>query len=125
MPKPSSRRRSSDAEKKAAMLAERLRELESSGEYGDDTAEVIRQLNREITATENEAQRARDRLKEIDELRMNQIKSTLSQVSAALDSVGKKLTLGVTAPLVAAGAASFKMAAGYGRIDQQGRCRLW
>lgn len=101
----------SDAEKKAAMLAERLRELESSGEYGDDTAEVIRQLNREITATENEAQRARDRLKEIDELRMNQIKSTLSQVSAALDSVGKKLTLGVTAPLVAAGAASFKMAA--------------
>lgn len=101
----------SDAEKKAAMLAERLRDLESSGEYGDDTAEVIRQLNREITATENEAQRARDRLKEIDELRMNQIKSTLSQVSAALDSVGKKLTLGVTAPLVAAGAASFKMAA--------------
>lgn len=100
----------SDAEKKAAMLAERLRELESSGEYGDDTAEVIRQLNREITATENEAQRARDRLKEIDELRMNQIKSTLSQVSSALDSVGKNLTLGVTAPLVAAGTASFKMA---------------
>lgn len=100
----------SDAEKKAALLTERLRELESSGEYGDDTAEVIRQLKREITATENEAQRARDRLKEIDTLRMDQIKSTLSQVSSALDSVGKNLTLGVTAPLVAAGTASFKMA---------------
>lgn len=99
-----------DAEKKAALLTERLRELESSGEYGDDTAEVIRQLKREITATENEAQRARDRLKEIDTLRMDQIKSTLSQVSSALDSVGKNLTLGVTAPLVAAGTASFKMA---------------
>lgn len=85
----------SDAEKKAALLTERLRELESSGEYGDDTAEVIRQLKREITATENEAQRARDRLKEIDTLRMDQIKSTLSQVSSALDSVGKNLTLGV------------------------------
>lgn len=100
----------SAAEKKAALLTERLRELESSGEYGDDTAEVIRQLKREITATENEAQRARDRLKEIDTLRMDQIKSTLSQVSSALDSVGKNLTLGVTAPLVAAGTASFKMA---------------
>ena len=41
---------------------------------------------------------------------MDQIKSTLSQVSSALDSVGKNLTLGVTAPLVAAGTASFKMA---------------
>ncbi len=118
--KPSARQ-SSDAEKKPpCFLPRRLRELESSGEYGDDTAEVIRQLNRGNHRDRKRGAAGTRPLKEIDELRMNQIKSTSVRVSAALDSVGKKLTLGVTARFCRCWRCGVvQNGRGYGRIDQQ------
>ena len=77
----------------------------------DATSEAFEKLSREIITAENAARDAQKRLKEINNLKMDNIKKQLNDVSDKLTSIGKTMTLGVTAPLVAAGAASVKMAA--------------
>ena len=99
-----------DTSEKVQLLKKRLNELENEGGTSDNAKKAIEQLKRELVNAQNEALAAKKRLDEINNLRMEQIKKTIQQVSDKLSSVGNKLTLGLTAPIVAAGAASVKMA---------------
>lgn len=99
-----------DAAEKVDTLKKKLAELESQGADSKEARARIEKLNRELVNAQNEAAAAKKRLEEINNLRFEQIKKSIQQVSDKLTSIGNKLTVGVTAPLVAAGAASVKMA---------------
>ena len=99
-----------DTAEKVQLLEKRLKELESEGGTSDNAAKAIEKLKHELVDAQNEALAAKKRLDEINNLRMEQIKKTIQQVSDKLSSIGNKLTLGVTAPIIAAGTASVKMA---------------
>lgn len=97
-----------DTSAKVKILKDRLAEMEKEG-VTDKNKEAFEKLKREIVAAENEAQKAKKRLEEINNLKMENIKKQLKSVSDKLTSIGKTLTIGVTAPIVAAGVASIKM----------------
>ena len=99
-----------DTAEKVETLKKRLAEMEATGGDAEKTKKAMEQLSRELVNAENQANAAKKRLQEINNLRMEQIKKSIQQVSDKLSSVGNKLTVGLTAPVVAAGAASVKMA---------------
>lgn len=99
-----------DTATKVKLLKDRLAEMEREG-VSNDTKAAFEKLKREITAAENAAQSAKKRLQEIDNLKLDNIRKTIKYVSDRLTSMGKALSIGVTAPIVAAGTASVKMAA--------------
>lgn len=99
-----------DTAEKVEALKKRLAEMEATGGDTEKTKKAMEQLSRELVNAENQANAAKKRLQEINNLRMEQIKKSIQQVSDKLSSVGNKLTVGLTAPVVAAGAASVKMA---------------
>lgn len=99
-----------DTAEKVEALKKRLAEMEATGGDTEKTKKAMERLSRELVNAENQANAAKKRLQEINNLRMEQIKKSIQQVSDKLSSVGNKLTVGLTAPIVAAGAASVKMA---------------
>ena len=67
-------------------------------------------LRKEILAAENATERAKKELQKLNDIKLDTIRKQIKQVSDSLTSIGTKLSIGVTAPIVAAGAASVKMA---------------
>lgn len=96
-----------DTAKKAQLLRERLREM-AQNESAETQAEQFAELRRELMAAENAAAKARQELKKIDTLRLDNLKKELEGVAGKLNKVGKNMTIGLTTPIVAAGAASVK-----------------
>lgn len=98
-----------DSAKKVELLKKRFSEMESEG-VTDKNREAFESLRREIIAAENATEKAKKQLQSLNSIRLDAIKKQLKQVSDSLTSFGARLSVGVTAPIVAAGAASIKMA---------------
>ena len=98
-----------DSAKKVELLKKRFSEMESEG-VTDKNKEAFESLRREIIAAENATEKAKKQLQSLNSIRLDAIKKQLKQVSDSLTSFGTRLSVGVTAPIVAAGAASIKMA---------------
>jgi len=102
------RRALEQTEAKAEMLRKALAELDKQGK-GKNT-EQYESIQRELSYVSVAAKKARDQVKEIDDLRMASIREELQKTGKALDGMGNKLTAGVTAPLLAGGGAAVKFA---------------
>lgn len=98
-----------DGAKKVELLKKRFAEMEAEG-VTEKNREAFESLRREILAAENAAEKAKDQLQSLNNIKLDAIKKQFQQVSDALTSWGAKLSVGITAPIVAAGAASVKMA---------------
>lgn len=96
-----------DSAKKVELLKKRFSEMESEG-VTDKNKEAFESLRREIIAAENATEKAKKQLQSLNSIRLDAIKKQLKQVSDSLTSFGTRLSVGVTAPIVAAGAASIK-----------------
>lgn len=96
-----------EMEKKIQLLRARLKEMEQDGS-AESNAKQFKELQKEILATENAAAKARGELAKINNLHLDNVKKQLQEAQKELDSIGKTLSIGVTAPLTAAGAASVK-----------------
>lgn len=98
-----------DSAKKVELLKKRFSEMEADG-VTDKNREAFESLRREIIAAENATEKAKKQLQSLNTIRLDAIKKQIKQVSEYLTALGTKLSVGVTAPIVAAGAASVKMA---------------
>ena len=98
-----------DSAKKVELLKKRFSEMESEG-VTDKNKEAFESLRREIIAAENATEKAKKQLQSLNSIRLDAINKQLKQVSDSLTSFGARLSVGVTAPIIAAGAASIKMA---------------
>lgn len=93
---------------KAEMLKKALAELDKQGE-GKDT-EKYEAIRRELTYVQASASKAEAQLKKLNELQFKNLTDGLNAAAVRLDSLGNKLTVGLTAPLAAAGTASVNFA---------------
>ncbi|HWS43294.1 MAG TPA: hypothetical protein VN421_09455 [Pseudoflavonifractor sp.] len=93
---------------KADILRKALAEIDSQG-AGKDT-ERYEAIRRELSYVEGSARKAAEELKKLNSLPLDKLKAELSATADSLDKMGNKLTLGLTAPLVAAGVASSNFA---------------
>lgn len=98
-----------DSIQKVELLKKRFAEMEAEGVTEKNQA-AFEDLRREILASENAAEKAKKELQSINNIRLDAVKKQIEQVSERLTSIGNKLSVGVTAPIIAAGAASIKMA---------------
>lgn len=98
-----------DSIQKVELLKKRFSEMEAEG-VTDKNREAFESLRREILAAENAAEKAKKEIQKLDNIKLDAIRKQIKQVSDSLTSIGTKLSIGVTAPIVAAGAASIKMA---------------
>lgn len=98
-----------DSAKKVELLKKRFAEMEAEG-VTDKNKEAFESLRREILAAENATEKAKKQLQSLNTIRLDAIRKQLKQVSESLTALGTKLSVGVTAPIVAASAASVKMA---------------
>ena len=98
-----------DSIQKVELLKKRFAEMEAEGVTEKNQA-AFEDLRREILASENAAEKAKKELQSINNIRLDAVKKQIEQVSECLTSIGNKLSVGVTAPIIAAGAASIKMA---------------
>ncbi len=94
-----------DSIQKVELLKKRFAEMEAEGVTEKNQA-AFEDLRREILASENAAEKAKKELQSINNIRLDAVKKQFER----LTSIGNKLSVGVTAPIVAAGAASIKMA---------------
>ncbi|MDU3680768.1 MAG: hypothetical protein E7G07_12170 [Flavonifractor plautii] len=93
-------------EAKAELLRRKLAALEEQGT--DQTSAEYQRLERELVETEAAAERARQQLQSINQIRLNQLNKGLEEAARRLNTAGNALTAGLTVPLAAAGAASVK-----------------
>lgn len=94
-----------DSIQKVELLKKRFAEMEAEGVTEKNQA-AFEDLRREILASENAAEKAKKELQSINNIRLDAVKKQFER----LTSIGNKLSVGVTAPIVAAGMASIKMA---------------
>lgn len=97
-----------DSAQKVELLKKRFAEMEAEG-VTEKNKEAFESLRREIIAAENATEKAKKQLQSLNTIRLDAIKKQLKQVSESLTALGTKLSVGVTTPIVAAGAASVKM----------------
>ena len=98
-----------DSIQKVELLKKRFAEMEAEGVTEKNQA-AFESLRKEILAAENATERAKKELQKLNDIKLDTIRKQIKQVSDSLTSIGTKLSIGVTAPIVAAGAASVKMA---------------
>lgn len=98
------------AAKKVEILTQKLREMENEG-ITDANRAAFDQLNRELVDAKNKAAQVKDQLEEINNIRMDRARSEIQKVGKQIDDIGKKLSIGLTTPLVAAGAYSVNASA--------------
>ena len=91
------------------LLKKRFAEMEAEGVTEKNQA-AFESLRKEILAAENATERAKKELQKLNDIKLDTIRKQIKQVSDSLTSIGTRLSIGVTAPIVAAGAASIKMA---------------
>ena len=95
---------------KLQILMTRLKEMEENGETTGKFAKPYKALVEEIKNAEKSAERAKNRIEELNKIKLESIKKSIQDVSDNLTKIGKGMTTYVTLPLVAAGAASVSMA---------------
>ena len=98
-----------DSIQKVELLKKRFAEMEAEGVTEKNQA-AFESLRKEILAAENATERAKKELQKLNDIKLDTIRKQIKQVSDSLTSIGTKLSIGVTVPIVAAGAASVKMA---------------
>ena len=96
---------------------EELSKMEPSAALAEDMAT----LRREINHAEAEMKKAIDRAKELNGLQFDQLIGSLNKAGADITKLGKNMTTFVTAPIVALGAAGFKLSSdmteSIGKVD--------
>lgn len=97
-------------EQKADTLRKALKAMGDTSSFTDTQREQYEAIRRELSYVEVAAEKAGEELKSLNNLRLDQLKESISEAGRSLDSIGNKLTVGLTAPLAAAGAASVKYA---------------
>ena len=98
------------AAKKVEILTQKLREMENEG-ITDANRAAFDQLNRELVDAKNKAAQVKSQLEEINNIRMDKARSEIQKIGKQIEDIGKKLSIGLTAPLVAAGAYSVNASA--------------
>lgn len=93
---------------KAAMLRQALAQLDVQGEEKD--VERYEAIRRELSSVEVAVQRAAAQLQTLNNIRFDALKEALQDASEQLDTIGNRLSIGLTAPLAAAGVASVNYA---------------
>lgn len=93
---------------KAETLKKALAELDKQGE--SKNVEQYEAIRRELSYVQVEAQKAQKRLEEVNNIKLDNLRKSLQEAGTSLDSAGNRLSAGVTAPLMAAGAAAVKFA---------------
>lgn len=97
-------------QKKVDLLKEHLSKLDK-----DSDTEVVRKeyekLSSMLETAEQKAEQARQQLERINNIKLDKIQEQIASAGDKLTSIGAKLTLGLTTPLVAAGVASYNYAA--------------
>ncbi|MCL2876955.1 MAG: hypothetical protein FWF12_11930, partial [Betaproteobacteria bacterium] len=94
---------------RAKALREQIHEIEKAGVTDNNREEYVR-LQRELTNVEKQGAQTRLELEKMDKIKLDNLKKQFKDVSDRLTNIGKKLSIGVTAPLVALGGLSFKAA---------------
>lgn len=89
---------------KADILRKALAEIDSQ-DAGKDT-ERYEAIRRELSYVEGSARKAAEELKKLNSLPLDKLKAELSSAADRLDKMGNKLSIGLTAPMVAAGTAA-------------------
>ena len=100
-----------ESTEKVELLKKQLKELETGGLTTEKEQAQFASLQREIVAATNAAAKAQKALEDINTIRLDATRKQLQQVSDTLQSIGNKMMLGVTLPLVAAGSAAVSSAA--------------
>lgn len=97
---------------KSKDLAKQAKDLEKQFADGHISDEEYRRFQRELTNTTRELRNLENQASRSD-VALTRISDTCSKVGDKLTSAGKKMTMGVTGPLAAAGAAAFKLASDF------------
>lgn len=93
-------------EEKAEALRKKLQSLEDAGT--DKASSEYLELEAALARVEKAAIEAQKELKSINDLKLDRIKESAAVAADHLDKIGNALSVGVTAPLTAAGTAAFK-----------------
>lgn len=97
-------------QEKAELLRKALEAMGDTSAFTDTQREQYEAIRRELSYVEVAAKKAEDRLEQLNNLRLDRLKQDLSEAAERLNSVGNKLTAGVTLPLTTAGVAAVKYA---------------
>lgn len=110
---------------KLGQLKEAERQVVEQFQRGEVAEEAVRELQREIVKTEQDLNKLTDASKEMNSTMSQNFKDagkSLQDFGGKAIGVGKTMTAAVTAPIIGAGAVSFKMAAdledAFGATDQ-------
>ena len=90
-------------------LKDRLAEINEKG-LQDKLADEVKRLTTDLTYAERAAHNAAKELVEMSNIRFDRLSKQFDEVSDRINKWGKNLSMYVTAPILAAGTASFKMA---------------
>jgi len=111
----------SNTKEKLETLKEAERQVQQQFERGEIGEEQYRAIQREVIETEQELKKLENQLRETNN-KWKETAETLDRFGKKSTEIGKDLSMKVTAPIVATGAASFKMAAdledAFGATDQ-------
>lgn len=94
------------SETRLAQLKAKQKSMDAKGV--SKSSKEYRALEREIIKTENQLDRAKKKLKEFGSVRFQQLSASLKAVGAKMQTVGKSMSMYVTAPLVAVGTVGAK-----------------
>lgn len=97
-------------EDKAEVLRKALKAMGDIDAFSDTQREQYEAIRRELSYVQVEAQKAQKRLEEVNNIKFDNLRKSLQDAGTMLDSAGNRLSAGVTAPLIAAGAAAVKFA---------------
>jgi phage-related minor tail protein len=97
---------------KSKDLAKELRDLEKQFADGHISDEEYRKFQRELAKTSKELEGLEKQAAKSN-VSIAKISETCDRVGSKLTTAGKNMTMGVTAPLAAAGAAAFKLASDF------------
>lgn len=76
-------------DKKVTLLRERLKEMEAAG-VTDKTRDEYNWLTEELNKTELSAQKLRDQLKDLDEIKLNSVTAGIDKIGSSLDTAADK-----------------------------------
>lgn len=81
-------------EQKADTLRKALKAMGDTSSFTDTQREQYEAIRRELSYVEVAAEKAGEELKSLNNLRLDQLKESISEAGRSLDSIGNKLTLG-------------------------------
>lgn len=100
----------SATQKKVELLKTHLKQIEDAGKT-DEVREEYEKLQNMLDIAEYKAEQAKQQLERINNIKLDKIKAEIIKAGDNLEQIGRKFSLFVTTPLIAAGTAAYNFSA--------------